>query len=289
MGSIYGKIWCESEDDFLKENYSKIGPSGCSKVLNRTIRSCRERGKKLLLKYNITKEYYMKDNLEKIVNESLSYAECIRKIGLSNRPGNYDTLKKYIKIHNISIEHFYTNSIDGLLNYTKSIKIDILDILVEHSSYDRTKLKNRLYKEGFKKRECEECGQGEEWRGKKISLIIDHINGVNNDNRLLNLRILCPNCNATLDTHCGRKMSIYREKVTKKNSCCICGVKIYKGSKKCVGCNTFNLRKVERPSLEQLLLDIEVSNYVLTGKKYGVSDNTIRKWMRKYEKEVKVP
>lgn len=48
------------------------------------------------------------------------------------------------------------------------------------------------------------CGQGEEWNGKKMSLILDHINGVHNDNRLENLRIVCPNCNATLDTHCGK-------------------------------------------------------------------------------------
>jgi hypothetical protein len=38
-----------------------------------------------------------------------------------------------------------------------------------------------------------------------MSLIIDHINGVGDDNRLENLQIVCPNCAATLDTHCGRK------------------------------------------------------------------------------------
>ena len=65
-------------------------------------------------------------------------------------------------------------------------------------------LKKRLYIEGLKKRECELCGQGEEWKGKKMSLILDHINGVHDDNRLINLRIVCPNCNATLETHAGK-------------------------------------------------------------------------------------
>jgi hypothetical protein len=40
-----------------------------------------------------------------------------------------------------------------------------------------------------------------------LSLILDHINGVNNDNRIENIRIVCPNCNATLDTHCGKNKS----------------------------------------------------------------------------------
>jgi len=59
-----------------------------------------------------------------------------------------------------------------------------------------------LYQEKLKNKVCELCGQDENWNGKKMSLILDHINGINNDNRLENLRIVCPNCNATLDTHC---------------------------------------------------------------------------------------
>ena len=75
--------------------------------------------------------------------------------------------------------------------------------MIENSSYRSTdSLKKRLYKEGIKERVCEKCGQDENWKGEHISLILDHINGVNNDNRIENLRILCPNCNATLETHC---------------------------------------------------------------------------------------
>ena len=59
-----------------------------------------------------------------------------------------------------------------------------------------------MYKEGLKNKKCELCGQNEEWKGKHMSLILDHINGINDDNKLENLRIVCPNCNATLETHC---------------------------------------------------------------------------------------
>jgi hypothetical protein len=111
------------------------------------------------------------------------------------------------------------------------------------------------------------------------SLILDHINGINDDNKLENLRIVCPNCNATLETHCkGYKKSNKRNK-----NYCKCGKEIYKKSKKCLTCNAKDNRKVERPPYEQLLDEIKELGYTGTGEKYGVSDNAIRKWIKKYE------
>jgi hypothetical protein len=84
-----------------------------------------------------------------------------------------------------------------------------------HPTYARKELKDRLYKTGLKKRECELCEQDETWRGKRMSLILDHINGVNDDHRLENLRIVCPNCNATLDTFSGKNRP-KKQKVDKR-------------------------------------------------------------------------
>ncbi len=81
-------------------------------------------------------------------------------------------------------------------------------MLVADSTYSRGALKRQLYAAGLKQRQCELCGQDESWRGRKMALILDHINGVATDNRIENLRIVCPNCAATLDTHCGRKNRI---------------------------------------------------------------------------------
>ena len=64
--------------------------------------------------------------------------------------------------------------------------------MVENSSYGRGHLKQRLFAEGLKQRRCEECGQEETWRGKRMALILDHINGVPDDHRLENLRIRLP-------------------------------------------------------------------------------------------------
>jgi hypothetical protein len=87
-------------------------------------------------------------------------------------------------------------------------------VLVEHSNYKRGELKSRLFEEGLKRRRCELCGQGEIWRGARMALILDHINGIADDNRLENLRVACPNCAATFETHCGRKNRLHIEPKT---------------------------------------------------------------------------
>lgn len=67
---------------------------------------------------------------------------------------------------------------------------------------------------------------------------------------------------------------------------CECGNKKWKTSKSCVDCSKKLQRKVERPTLEQLKNDVEELGYLGSGKKYGVSDNSIRKWIKLYEKNL---
>jgi HNH endonuclease len=167
--------------------------------------------------------------------------------------------------------------------------VPLEEILVEGSTYDRGRLKRRLFANGLKRTCCELCGQDEHWRGSRMALVLDHINGVWNDNRLENLRILCPNCNATVDTHCGRK----NRRVLADRECAYCGepfrprhCKQRFCSRPCgVRHNAPALRTVERPPYEQLLAELAASSYLAVGRRYGVSDNAIRKWLRADERE----
>jgi uncharacterized protein with PIN domain len=105
-----------------------------------------------------------------------------------------------------------------------------------------------------------------------MSLIIDHINGINNDNRIENLQIVCPNCNSTLETFAGRNIESKKPK-------CSCGNVISYKSKRCRNCQDKERRKIERPNKEDLIKEVELSNYTEVGKKYGVTRSTIRRWI----------
>lgn len=143
--------------------------------------------------------------LEKIVKESFYKKEVLNKMGFNTLSGNYKTLDKYIKLYNIDISHFLTAQ-DSIKGNEFNKKYNLKDILIENfqGAITNSSIKKYLYKENIKKPCCEICNQNEEWNGKKLSFILDHINGVNNDNRIENLRIICPNCDSTLDTYVGR-------------------------------------------------------------------------------------
>ena len=146
---------------------------------------------------------YTEPELRNAIAASRSWAETLRRLGYCPTGGNCKTLKRRAAEAGISYAHFdpYARSREQ----AGGGRIPLAEVLVEHSIYDRSSLKPRLYAEGVKQAVCELCGQGEMWRGKRMGLILDHVNGTRDDNRLENLRIVCPNCAATLDTHCGRK------------------------------------------------------------------------------------
>ncbi|HEV2785115.1 MAG TPA: hypothetical protein VGV67_01900, partial [Solirubrobacteraceae bacterium] len=152
------------------------------------------------------------------------------------------------------------------------------------------------YKEGLKRAICELCGLGELWRGRPMGLILDHINGIRDDHRLENLQIVCPNCAATLDTHCGRKNRLeqpertclrcqarFRARYANQRYCSReCGTRAPRLNR---GLPSPALRRAERPPYDQLVREIAETSYLAVGRKYGVSDNAIRKWVRQYERE----
>jgi Zn ribbon nucleic-acid-binding protein len=221
----------------------------------------------------------------------LCYSEALRKLGLRPDGGNHRQFRRYVdEVWRISTSHF--DPLRARLAGLRRIRPVALEaVLVEGSSYSRSTLKGRLYAEGLKARCCELCGQNEEWRGARMSLILDHIHGIPDDNRLENLRIVCPNCAATFETHCGRKNKL------EERMCVRCGRTFVPRRVKQDFCSRQcgtrydrdrrephpETRKVERPSYKQLTADVGSMSFAAIGRKYGVSDNAVRKWIRWYE------
>ena len=86
----------------------------------------------------------------------------------------------------------------------------------KHPQYQTFKLKQRLLNVGLKSNQCEDCGITE-WNSKPIAIELDHINGKNFDNRIENLRLLCPNCHSLTDTWRGKNINSGKIKVSDKD------------------------------------------------------------------------
>jgi len=256
--------------------------------------------------------------MKKIVNltkeELLTFFDkydSLRKIFIelginSNGSGAYRTFRSHCKTLGVVIPSFKRN-----FNYEKNNKkYSLEEILIENSLYKNNEsLKKRLLKEGLLEYKCNKCNISE-WNGFYISLHLEHKNGTHNDNRLENLELLCPNCHSQTKTYAGKNIKTERVKLdidiimnsnidfSKKswvyNTTILTGLSMeyvrgfvkrnapdfYK--KKCF--LRENIRKVEdRPTKEELQEMLNKMSFCAVGRKYGVSDNAIRKWAKSYK------
>ena len=118
--------------------------------------------------------------MREAIQQSETIADVLRVLGLKVRPGNYETVRKYVRNNEIDTTHMLGKKVrrGGMA------KKPLSKILVKNSNFSRNHLKERLLKEGILENKCDICGLENEWNDISIKMVFDHINGDTYDNRL---------------------------------------------------------------------------------------------------------
>ena len=139
------------------------------------------------------------------VAEAGSIADVCRQVGLKPVGGNYRTIRGRIEGLGLSIAHFQGQGWRKGSHEPTTPPPPLKDVLVDGRYRQSNGLKRRLLREGVFSASCSICSR-EEWNEQTIPLELDHINGRYDDNRIENLRLVCPNCHAQTDTYRGRNI-----------------------------------------------------------------------------------
>ena len=252
--------------------------------------------------------------LKKAVKESYSIREVIKKMGFNVNSGStYKFMQRTIKRFQFDTSHFTcqlwskgkTIFTDSRLKKMSRKKETLLwdDVFKKNSKATNPQMSKKLILSGKREYRCSICGINV-WNNKPLRLRLDHIDGDCTDNVENNLRFLCPNCDSQTDTFCrgerskdlshkwwedltdlGNIRPKLKPKPVKILKCKVCGGTVAKNSKhmicrKCYLLCPTNRKVKNRPPISQLLKEVNKLGYVGTGKKYGVSDNAVRKWVK---------
>lgn len=153
---------------------------------------------------------YSKELLEEIAKNSRSFHEVMRKLGLKISGGSSSHLKSRFILYNIDISHFIGKASNCGKNHKGGPeKLTSEQVLIKNrfnGRRDRTCVIKRAMLESGVEEKCKLCNLEKIWNNKPIVLQIDHINGDGTDNRIENLRFLCPNCHSQTETYCNKNI-----------------------------------------------------------------------------------
>lgn len=209
------------------------------------------------------------EEFSNIVESSSSLREIASRCGYSNNSGASSNIVK---------RRIEKQGLDFQSTHVPNIQRTDEEIFIEDSPVSQSVLRQHYKNGNYSEYKCAICGLKPVWSGQELVLTLDHINGKNHDDRLENLRWVCPNCDRQLDTFAGRNIKYQKS----EKYCVDCGAPIIHSSTRCPVCAAkergFQERRAIRPDRDTLKFLIRTQSFVQIGTQYGVSDNTIRKW-----------
>lgn len=215
---------------------------------------------------------YSKEELISILKESTSLTDFLLSLGYSSYSGSVlQTAKQYLQEIGLEEEYRRLHPIERCPN----------NIFIENSTACQKVLRQYYYEGQYTEYKCSICGQSPYWNGQPLTLILDHINGNNKDDRLENLRWVCPNCNQQLSTTGSRNRPC-----KKINKCKRCGKIISSKATYCSACSGKQTSKkiiesyIDRETLKDKIRNQSFESIAAEYNK--TSGNTIKKWCDYY-------
>jgi hypothetical protein len=140
---------------------------------------------------------YNIQQLKDAVTQSECWSDVCRKVNVTVCTFNFRRIQELCKTNNIDYNHF---NIKKTFRRNKK-NWDSADVYKKNSLFPRSQLRQKILKEGWLPYFCRDCKIDNTWNGKPLTLEIEHINGINDDNRKENLTWLCPNCHSQTNTY----------------------------------------------------------------------------------------
>ncbi len=212
-----------------------------------------------------------------LMQSSESVTEVLDKLGYKSKTGKtHRDIQERALALGFNMQEFKTRTErirrEKFSQLGAGARVSNAEIFVENSTYNRSHLRQRIIKERLLPYSCVWCGITDFYNGKPISLQLDHTNGVRDDNRLSNLRWLCPNCHSQTTTHGGKRF--------KKASrpCHSCGKPLCRGKHAlCKSCDNSSRSTTEYPSDSELAVLVFTRPITEIAASLGVSDVAVAK------------
>lgn len=214
----------------------------------------------------------------KAAEEARSYSDIMRELNVARtNVSARKSVEEFLLANDLKTPDYYAPEYP--INRTQIEKEEILKRFVKGTKFQGSALRKWVLTYELLPYKCatEGCllSFKVEWNGKLITLDLDHANGDNTDNRLENLRFLCPNCHSQTETYKGRNVRKSLRRV-----CPDCGAAKARSSDVCMKCNAKKHLKADYPPVEELEARILKEGYEALARELGISGNGIRNYLK---------